>query len=259
MKPEMKWSYLEESASVTGVRPIQLFFQQGVSDLEKKAIREGISLVLENSGIYKTRILDSLGLYPSDLINLNLGVESASKIGKCLEQGEKSSQIHSHLNVNSILSELIPEKCEDYLILITQKPIYSDYPPDGHVHIYGATSKPASVISTSDFSKLNEQQKYFGLRALTIHELGHLIGNLPFSKEKDSQGKPRNTVDSYGLHCAEMNCSMNQSYSPLQFVERGVCIQGNNPLFCLDCTRGLLNSLMKKPSTQWKDFFSGYH
>lgn len=254
----MEWKNIQANSPVTGIRPIQLFFEKGVSDLEKKAVREGISQVLETSGIYKSGILDSLGLYPSDLINVNLGVEGVNTVKRCLNVGRGFSDNKKELNANMMISSLIPENCKDYHLLVIKDPIYSVYPYEESMHIYGVTSMPASIISTSDFSKFKDLEKYLGLKALTVHEAGHLIGNLPYSKEKDSKGNPRNTLDSFGKHCSEAKCLMRQSYSPEEIVKRGIYIQ-SNPIFCLDCTRGLINSLMEQPSTQWRDFFSGFH
>ncbi|MFA5175905.1 MAG: hypothetical protein WC413_01430 [Candidatus Nanoarchaeia archaeon] len=182
---------------MNNIKPLYLMNEKGLSDLELKAVQDGIIELMDCANI------------KLDIKNFGVWRANISKpwwsIDWYLEQGKRTSTQNNQINAGYMLDLIIQEpwrKNEDhYDVMVLHSDIYSR---DTRFVIGLASEGIGTIISVKRFkhSELGNEMKYECIKTETMHELGHVFGLVP-NKRKI------NVEESLGKHCTN-RCVMRQ-------------------------------------------------
>jgi predicted Zn-dependent protease len=206
-------------------------FDEGVSASESKAVLDGLTQVLNIANAPHLQI-SNLGRWRGAgwLVNVNHLTEwnSVDWYVRYAEQQSRKGQLHGGKLLQLLYSEPWQESQPHYDIMVTSRDIYDD---DCSFCIGLAIHGFGTIISTSRFRVLSDQDAYDCVVTETMHEVGHVFGLVPGTRTT-------NVEMSLGLHCTN-RCIMRQGLRvPYDWqVITADRLQGHE--FCADCRRDL--------------------
>lgn len=223
------------------LKPVYIMNEQGISDLEKKAVLDGTKELLRIAGVEEQIKVADFGAWKHrEYKNIDGSLKEYHSVDWYLQEGRKASRNTTQLNAEKIVRLLYTEPWrrgdhEHYDILITRSDMYS-----GNAHFIIGIADPASatVLSTYRFKNLDDKLRYECIKTETLHELGHVF-NLP---------KERIKSDNWILngHCPN-KCVMRQGLAlPTDWINMTNDRIKYGP-FCEPCKTHLKNYFKETP------------
>lgn len=189
------------------IKPIYVMNQEGLINLERQAILEGIKDL-----IWISEALEIGVSYLDVWRNNNFKNEDGSlkpfqSVDWYIQRGRETSSNKKQLNADTMQHYVVCEPWRDpkkggrdhYDILVVRDDMYSR---DTNFVIGLAIEGLGAVISTHRFKTLGDKTRYECIKTETMHELGHVFGLIPDSRTE-------NVEYSLGKHCANI-CIMRQ-------------------------------------------------
>ena len=213
--------------------PIYICYDSTIKEAEKKAIRQGlmeIRSIFVGSDIFLYGTSEwSEGSYRS--ADQLIASAKRNKFGRI--NGEALMDKLNDLNDSWTVPGAI--------ILITSEDLYSDY--HNLEWCMGLAKGYASVQSVRRFRGLSDEEESICIRRTLRHELGHIFGC-------PSPGRT-NTDKSYGYHCTNYCCSMQQIRDVRQLLGKAIHEDPTN-CFCPQCMRDLQIARMRYDADEQK-------
>lgn len=220
---------------------VYIMNEEGLSDLEREAVLEGVEGVLKTAGVENQIKIEDLGAWKhKDCQNKNGSLIPHRSVEWYLQAGKEKSHKKTQLIVNELLNYVSScDILQGNRILVLQSNIYF---PNGNSTV-GLSNHwgPAVVLSTYKFKGLDEETKYGCIKTSTMHELGHNFGLV----DKKTQG-----VDY--THCANKCVMRPGKPSPDEII-----VMTNDRLkygpFCEPCEKQLKEYFKEKPTRTWSE------
>lgn len=187
-----------DSPSKRVLKPVRIMAQEGIGDLEKKAVMEGIYYVLQLTGAeskgltysYDWKAEDHLGV--KDYKNADGSLKPHLSVKWYIEQGRIASERDGLLNSDMLLmklKEIAPrdeigissrswKKRKPYEILVVKEGIYTLKKGDFQRLDGQASPGKAAVISTAGSRRDSLDAEQY-VRSVAMHEMGHVLGLIP--------------------------------------------------------------------------------
>lgn len=184
-------------------KPVYIMNEQGISDLEKKAILDGTKELLKIASVEGIISITDFGAWKGkDYKNPDGSLARFQSVDWYLQEGKKFSREHIQLNAEELFTYLEIEpwrKTKDhYDILATKQDMYYK---DTNFVIGIAYPCIGTVVSTYRFKNLPDKTKYECIKTEIMHELGHAFGLVRTGRE--------NSEYNLGQHCTN-KCVMRQ-------------------------------------------------
>jgi predicted Zn-dependent protease len=222
------------------IKPVFIMNQEGLSELEKKAILDGARELRSIAGVEGLIEIKDLGVWRNrDHVNPDGSLKRYQSVEWYIQRGKgknnKTGQLKTELILNDLELEPWRDTQDHYDLLICHRDVTSLY---FDVAFLVGQGRPdiGAVISTNRFrnSQLSDRELYECLKTAAIHELGHVF-RLP--------GQGKNTYRSAGNdiendHCTNV-CVMRQgNHVPSDWVRISRDRLKNGAL-CRECSRNL--------------------
>ena len=201
------------------LKPIYVMNMPGFPSTEKKAVLEGLNLLM-NSAQVDLEIIDFANWRSEDCLNPDGTLSEFKSVEWYVEKSDRidnssrrrSDLIETRLNASTVLSLLEVEPCrkpevggkDHYDVFLTERSMYSGSKNNNFV-IGVAKPEIGTVMTTDKFQSLNDRVKYECIVTETIHEMGHAFGLIPADRKE-------NVEMSLGKHCTN-TCVMRQGLS----------------------------------------------
>jgi predicted Zn-dependent protease len=189
------------------IKPIYIMNQNGVLDLEKKAVIDGISELISLTGVGDKLNIYDFGIWRMpNYKNKDGSLNEYQSIDWYIDDAKKQSRNNYQINSVPIIRNFCDEPWrkkelgykDHYDLFILKDDIYCQ---DTNFVIGQAAGNFGVVLSTNRFKNLDDKLKYECLKTLAIHEMGHAFG-LIRKRTKD--------IDyTLGPHC-KYTCVMRQ-------------------------------------------------
>lgn len=168
-------------------RPIHVLFEDGISDLEKKAVIEGISKVIQIADVdndIAVKVLDKF----EEMDNSGKTAIDACK-GRNVDEDAVNGYFFRFLLEYELIGADKKKSPDKYLFWVLHSPIY-DYidKKDQKImeQINGeAMDKIGGFISINRFrdtDKFSKKDRYNLIKTYTIHEILHVFGLFPYNQ-----------------------------------------------------------------------------
>jgi predicted Zn-dependent protease len=204
---------MSESKSIKSsrVKPVFIMHQEGLSDLEKKAVLDGASELIKLAEVDGVKVVD-WGVWRKKGFRDDDGsLKDFWSVDWYVKRGSDDGRDHTkhgrQLNAGTMQDCLSSEPWRDperkgrdhYDILV----VHSDMYFGGRRFVIGVAQPGiGTTISTYRFRRRNRDPRYECVKTETMHELGHVFGLLPLERTEDIRYK-------YGKHCTN-KCIMRQ-------------------------------------------------
>lgn len=223
-------------------RPMYVMNEEGLSELEKKAVIDGTKELLRIAEVEdRIKVVDLGAWKHNEYKNSDGSLKEYYSVDWYLQEGRKASRNKTQLNAEKIVRLFYVEpwqkgEQEHYDILITRSDMYS-----GNANFIIGIAYPvlATVLSTYRFKNLDDKLRYECIKTETMHELGHVF-TLP---------KERIKSDNWVLdgHCPN-KCVMRQGMSlPTDWINMTEDRLKYGP-FCKPCETYLKEWFKEKPA-----------
>ena len=217
------------------IKPVYVMNENGLGRLEKAAVLDGIHELLGFGGVSNLiEIVDYMVWRNDNYVNPDGSLKEYQSVDWFLQQGKNSSRSKSQVNATTMLHLLTFEpfrKIKDhYDCFIVHSDMY-DGRKDINFVIGLAREGIGTIISTDKFSNLDDRMRYECVKTETMHEMGHVFGLLPNSRNY-------NVENSLGKHCAN-RCIMRQGLTlPSDWIKMTDDRWKYGPL-CKDCKQDI--------------------
>ena len=192
-----------KSAKKNRIKPVYIMSQPGLSNLEKDAVLDGVSEIIDMAKI-KGIIIKDFGTWRSpDYLSKNGILKEYNSVDWYIQKGKETSRNDYQINAREILDLLSNEpwkKHQDhYDVIIAKEDIYQV-----NLNFIIGCAKPRgdTIISTFRFNELDDRMKYECIKTEAMHEICHVFGMI-------SEGRTENVEYSLGKHCTNI-CIMRQ-------------------------------------------------
>ena len=181
-------------------KPVYVMNQEGLSDLEKRAVLEGVQELVRLAQVGDLDIHD-FGIWRQpDYKSSEGSLKSFQSVDWYVQKGRETSRNRNQLNADTMQTSLLIEPWKDtqrggkdhYDVLIVHEDMHSQ----GTNFVIGlAQAGIGTVISTHRFKGLDDRLKRECVKTETMHEVGHVFGLIP-------DNRTENVDYSLGKHCA---------------------------------------------------------
>src|SRR3989338_1891490 len=191
----------------TRIKPVYLINQEGLIDLEKQAVLDGVSELIRLADVSNVELVDFGVWRNKDYKNLDDSLREYQSVDWYIEEGKRTSMDRRQVNAEAILFTFhgepwrYPENGgnDHYDLLVVHEDIYAG---DNDFIIGLGIEGIGTVISTRRFFGVNNKARYECIKTETMHEMGHVFGLLP-------EERTENVKNLLGKHCAN-KCVMRQ-------------------------------------------------
>ena len=189
------------------IKPVFAMNQEGLSDLEKKAVLDAASELIRLAEVDGIGLVD-FGVWRTNKYrNRGGSLKPYQSVDWYVQKGKETSRNRTQLNAGTMQSLLLFEPWRNpqeggrdhYDILMVHSDMYL-----GETNFVIGVAKQGigTTISTHRFKELDGRDRYECIKTETMHELGHVFGLIP----KD---RTENVEYSLGKHCTN-RCIMRQ-------------------------------------------------
>lgn len=188
------------------IKPVYVMNQEGVSDLEKRAVLNGAHELIGLGGA-EIEVKDFGVWRLEDYKNSDDTLKENKSVDWYVEEGRTASRNKTQLNASRMLDALHYEPWrmvshggkDHYDILVLHEDMYSG---DTNFIIGLARQGIGTVLSVNRFRCLTNREIYECVKTETMHELGHAFGLV-------SKSRTKNVENQLGMHCTNI-CIMRQ-------------------------------------------------
>ena len=201
---------ISEEGKPSKIKPVFVMNQEGLSGLEKQAVLDGASELIETAEVSGVDLVDFGTFRNNGYRCSDDSLKEFQSVDWYVQRGKETSRNGRQLNANTMQVALClepwrnPQKGgkDHYDIFVVHDDMYSG---DTNFVIGLAQSGIGTTISTHRFKQLDDRAKYECIKTETMHELGHVFGLIPAERTQ-------NVEYSLGKHCTN-NCTMRQGLS----------------------------------------------
>lgn len=184
------------------VKPVYLMQEENVSDLEKRAVVDGVSELIKLADV--SLPVRDFGVWrEKGYKNEDGSLKEYQSVDWYIAQGKLDSKREHQLHASYMMLKMDFEpwrmKEDHYDVMVLTSDIYVR----GTNFVIGiARPHTGTILSTDKFQCLEDQMKYECIKTETMHELGHVFGMVPDERKEDVEY-------SLGKHCSNV-CIMRQ-------------------------------------------------
>jgi predicted Zn-dependent protease len=225
------------------IKPVFVMNQDGLSDLERKAVLDGASEMIMLAGSSGIDLIDFGAFRMNDYKDSDGSLKGFRSVDWYVQTGRDGirgrGRNSNQLNADRMQAALIVEPWrspseggrDHYDILVVHDDMYAS----GTNFATGIAHEGiGATISTHRFQELENTAKYECIKTVTMHELGHVFGLIPAQRLQ-------NVEDSYGKHCTN-ECIMRQGLQvPDDWIDITVDRLMHGYPLCHTCERDLKN------------------
>jgi len=195
------------------IKPVYLMHQEGISDLEKKAVLDGASELIQLAEVPGINLIDFGVWRNKDYKNTDGSLKEYQSVDWYVQKGRETSRNKKQLNAKEMQDALMYEPWRyssegghpHFDIFVVHEDIY--YPKTNFfpetAFVIGVGGKDiGTTLSTYRFRGLDNKSRYECIKTETMHELGHVFGLIPPERTKKIEEK-------LGRHCSDI-CIMRQ-------------------------------------------------
>jgi|TARA_Y100000310_G_scaffold12782_1_gene13172 predicted Zn-dependent protease len=198
---------ISEGRKPSKIKPVFVMNQEGLSDLEKRAVLDGASELIGTAEVSGVDLVD-FGTFRNNGYRSSDGsLKEFQSVDWYVQRGRETSRNGRQLNADTMQFALCLEPWRDpqkggkdhYDLFVVHDDMYS-----GDTNFVIGLAQPGigTTVSTHRFKQLNDRAKYECIKTETMHELGHVFGLIPPERTQDVEY-------SLGKHCTN-TCTMRQ-------------------------------------------------
>lgn len=223
------------------IKPIYVMNEEGLSELERKAVLEGTEDVLKIAGVEDRIKIEDLGAWRhEEYQNKGGSLIPYRSVDWYIQKGREASRNKTKLDASTLLDLLVssdpPFQKYRILVLKSNIGILDIYSVVGLANHWG----PGIALSTNRFKDLDEETKIGCIKTATMHEVGHIFGLVPEER----------TGADY-THC-ENKCVMRSWLSSPDDFTKATNDRLEYGPFCEPCETQLKEHFKETPSTGGK-------
>ena len=186
------------------LKPVNVMFETGVSDLLQEAVFEGIDEILVLAGVDKFITVNNHGNWRKSPYKKGEELIPYQSMDWYLVCGQYCSDRSNQLNAEAIMYAIWQEPWQQvephYDVVVLCSDIYADK----STNYAAGLAQPglATIISVNRYLGLAGKLQFECIKTEIMHEVGHIFGLVPRDRERDIE-------ENFGPHCTNV-CVMRQ-------------------------------------------------